>query len=103
RRSLSQNIRQSQFYKNKTTEHLRDLQSIDEFAQPLLQKALDDEFGSGLDVKHDTLKHVHLINAGTISTPRNEKITYQSLLEAALQNFEMFETLPHGFNTGSAL
>lgn len=75
----------------------------EEFAAPLLQAALDREFGPGLNVHQDRLRHVHLIHRGTLSNPRQESVVDQSLLHAALQNFEASETELDGFDRGSAI
>lgn len=73
------------------------------FAAPLLQAALDREFGPGLNVYQDRLRHVHLIHRATLSNPRQESVVDQSLLHAALQNFEASETELDGFDRGSAI
>jgi hypothetical protein len=79
------------------------VKSVEAFAAPLLQAALDREFGPGLDVNQDRLRHVHLIHRGSVSNPRQESVVDQSLLHAALQNFESSETELDGFAPGSAI
>lgn len=79
------------------------VKGVEAFAAPLLQAALDREFGPGLDVHQDRLRHVHLIHRGSLSNPRQESVVDQSLLHAALQNFEASETELDGFDRGSAI
>lgn len=79
------------------------VKALEAFAAPLLQAALDREFGPGLDVHQDRLRHVHLIHRGSLSNPRQESVVDQSLLHAALQNFEASETELDGFDRGSAI
>lgn len=79
------------------------VKSVEAFAAPLLQAALGREFGPGLNVHQDRLRHVHLIHRGSVSNPRQESVVDQSLLHAALQNFEASETELDGFAPGSAI
>lgn len=66
---------------------LADLQGLNEFARPLLAKALDDEFGPGLDVDKDFFSHVHYNTGFLTGRASVAGSTVQSLLQAALLNF----------------
>ena len=79
------------------------VKGVEAFAAPLLQAALDRDFGPGLNVHQDRLRHVHLIHRSSLSNPRKESVVDQSLLHAALQNFEASETELDGFDRGSAI
>ncbi|SEK85207.1 hypothetical protein SAMN05216604_107144 [Pseudomonas agarici] len=97
------NMRRHQANKTRLADYLQGLRNPEAFAAPLLQQALDDEFGTGLDVHQDQLRHVHILAAETLSTPYQQKLTQQSLLQAALQNFEESETTYFGFDRGSQI
>lgn len=73
------------------------------FAQPILELALLARFDSPLDVTHNFIKitHVHSHLFGLFTT--TAAATHQTLLQAALQNFEASETEPDGFIEGSML
>lgn len=72
---------------------LADLQGLYEFARPLLAKALDDEFGPGLDVDKDFFSHVHYNSRFLTGRASVAGSTVQSLLQAALQNFHEEELM----------
>lgn len=84
-------------------ELLSPLQNPVEFASPLLKNALRQEFLDLLDSDRTTLvrewKTTHIL--GLVKTHR--QTTTQSLLEAALQNFDAAEAEDGGFETGSGL
>ncbi|WP_256347339.1 dermonecrotic toxin domain-containing protein [Pseudomonas gingeri] len=103
RQVFATRLKQSQTSKTALAGYLAGFKSIKDFAAPLLSKALDDHYGPGLDIHHDQLKHVHILAAATLGTPRQESSVVQSLLQAALQNFESSETGPFGFDYGSAI
>lgn len=66
---------------------LAGLQGLNAFARPLLAKALEDEFGHGLDVDRDFFSHIHYNRHFLTGRRSVADITVQSLLQAALQNF----------------
>lgn len=83
------------------------------FAEPLLREAIKERFGLDLDVRK-----VRLFNAGrvridesftslshdpVVRVARALKAATQSLLDAALQNFEAFEAEPGGMDTDGHL
>ncbi|NWB99051.1 hypothetical protein HX882_24460 [Pseudomonas gingeri] len=96
-------MRRHQSDKARLAAYLGGLQSPEAFAAPRLQRALDKAFGPGLDVHRDQLRHVHILAAQTASTPYQQKLTQQTLLQAALQNFEESETTYVGFDRGSQI
>lgn len=61
------------------------------FARPLLAKALQDAFGPGLDVDADHFYHVSFERDWLTGRAAPKSSTTQSLLQAALQNFEVSE------------
>ena len=76
------------------------LNSIESFATPLLTQALFDRFKLRLDVTANqlvTMRHDDYVLL-RVRTPLK-----QTLLQAALQNFEAAETVSGSFNSGSAL
>ncbi|MGY2224624.1 dermonecrotic toxin domain-containing protein [Pseudomonas gingeri] len=103
RSAYADSLRRHQSDKARLASYLRGLQSPEAFAAPLLQGALDKEFGPGLDVHEDQLRHVHILAAQTLSTPYQQRLTQQTLLQAALQNFEESETTYFGFDRGSQI
>ncbi|WP_040069481.1 dermonecrotic toxin domain-containing protein [Pseudomonas batumici] len=103
RLAFATRLRQSQMSKAALARHLHGFKSVKDFAAPLLSQALDDHYGPGLDIHHDQLRHVHILAAATLGEPRRENIVLQSLLQAALQNFESSETGAFGFDHGSAI
>ncbi|WP_191488296.1 dermonecrotic toxin domain-containing protein [Pseudomonas sp. FEN] len=103
RRSYVDNMRRRQADKADLAAYLRGLQTPEAFSAPRLQEALDREFGAGLDVQRDRLRHVHITAAATILTPREQTETELTLLQAALQNFEKHETTHFGFDRGSQI
>ena len=103
RSSYVDNMRRNQANKADLSAYLEGLQSPEDFAAPRLQRALDNEFGTGLDVYEDQLRHVHILAAQTPSTPYQQTLTQQTLLQAALQNFEESETTYFGFDRGSQI
>ncbi|NWD47475.1 dermonecrotic toxin domain-containing protein [Pseudomonas gingeri] len=103
RSSYADNLRRHQADKARLASYLEGLQSPEAFAAPLLQHGLDKAFGPGLDVHRDQLRHVHILAAQTASTPYQQRLTQQTLLQAALQNFEESETTYFGFGRGSQI
>uniref|UniRef100_UPI00036B6174 dermonecrotic toxin domain-containing protein n=1 Tax=Pseudomonas asplenii TaxID=53407 RepID=UPI00036B6174 len=96
-------LKRGQASRTALARHLDGFKSVSEFAAPRLAQALRDHYGPGLDVHQDRLRHVHILAAATLGSPRQENIVVQSLLQAALQNFERGETGPFGFDRGSAI
>lgn len=103
RQAFATRLKQSQTSKRALAHHLEGFQSVEDFAAPLLSRALDQHYGPGLDILRDQLRHVHILAAATLGEPRRENIIVQSLLQAALQNFESSETGHFGFDRGSAI
>ncbi|KPA92010.1 C-terminal E3 ligase, LRR-interacting [Pseudomonas asplenii] len=103
RQAFAACLKRSQASKAALAKHLDGFKSVREFAAPLLARALLKHYGPGLDVHQDRLKHVHILAAATLGSPRQEQIVNQSLLQAALQNFESSETGHFGFDRGSAI
>jgi len=103
RLAFATRLRQSQISRAALARHLSGFKSAKDFAAPLLSRALDEHYGPGLDIHHDQLRHVHILAAATLGEPRQENAIVQSLLQAALQNFESNETGPFGFDRGSAI
>ncbi|AMB86118.1 hypothetical protein AWM79_12750 [Pseudomonas agarici] len=103
RQVFATRLKLSQASKAALAHYLRGFKSVRDFAAPLLSKALDEHYGTGLDIHRDQLRHVHILAAATLGTPRQESTLVQSLLQAALQNFESGETGRFGFDSGSAI
>src|SRR5450830_1192238 len=103
RLAFATRLKRSQISKAALARHLHGFKSARDFAAPLLTQALNDHYGPGLDIHHDQLRHVHILAAATLGEPRRENIVLQSLLQAALQNFESSETGAFGFDHGSAI
>lgn len=82
---------------------LDELKSPQDFARPLLRDALTTQFFGLLEGENALLvrewKHHHLL--GVIKN--HAKTTRQTLLEAALQNFEASETVSGGMEAGTGL
>lgn len=76
------------------------LPSVKAFAEPLLEKALIETFNLRLDLHTNDLVTVHSQTFFGMDKRRPFK---QSLLQAALQNFEAFEAEDGGFEPGAAL
>ncbi|WP_426140609.1 NEL-type E3 ubiquitin ligase domain-containing protein [Pseudomonas sp. DWP3-1-2] len=76
------------------------LQSINAFATPLLEQALLDHFKLRLDVTANQLVTMQVKDLLLVQTRTPVK---QTLLEAALQNFEAGEAIDGGFGHGAAL
>ncbi len=88
---------------------LKPLPGIEAFAEPLLREALKNTFGLDLDVRHTFLfnaarasVNVARIDVGdpVANAFQVVKIATQSLLLAALQNFEAFEAEEGGMHDG---
>ena len=82
---------------------LKHLKSPEAFARPLLELVLLTKFDTALDIDSNFIKiaHVHSHLFGLFST--SAAATHQTLLQAALQNFEASETQENGFIEGSML
>lgn len=103
RQAFADRLKRSQASSIALAKHLDGFKSVSDFATPLLAQALEQRYGPGLDVQRDRLRHVHILAAATLGSPRQERILTQSLLQAALQNFEIGETGHFGFDRGSAI
>ncbi|WP_426119520.1 dermonecrotic toxin domain-containing protein, partial [Pseudomonas sp. DSP3-2-2] len=76
------------------------LTSIESFATPLLEQALFDRFKLRLDVTANQLVTMEITTLLLVQTRQPVK---QTLLHAALQNFEAGETTESGLGQGAAL
>jgi hypothetical protein len=103
-KSLRVALHQSQFksqLSRQTVEPIRSrLTPIETFATPLLTQALFDRFKLRLDVTANQLVTMHHDDYLLLRLRTPFK---QTLLQAALQNFEAAETVAGSFNSGSAL
>jgi hypothetical protein len=77
---------------------LEPLQSLTEFAEPLLRHALDARFGPGLNPQTDRLFHPVVRSGGAPASS-----TRFTLLEAALHNFERKESVAGGLSRLAAI
>ncbi|WP_338525686.1 NEL-type E3 ubiquitin ligase domain-containing protein [Pseudomonas batumici] len=97
---LGEHLRRSQFFKEEVSSWVKDLQTVRYFCEPLLETALRDRFGAGLDMHRDRLRIADRWPVVSLSPPAGPSrvfpMTYSShsLLEAALQNFAADERLP---------
>lgn len=76
------------------------LKSVKAFAEPLLEQQLVDTFSFRLDLHKNDLVTMHTQTFLGVDQRRPFR---QSLLQAALQNFEAFEAQEGGFERGAAL
>ncbi|MGY2182665.1 NEL-type E3 ubiquitin ligase domain-containing protein [Pseudomonas agarici] len=95
---LREDLRRSQLLKEQVSLWFKDLKSIEDFSAPLLENALHQRFGPGLDIHHGKLNVANRWPAlpSSVGTGYFFPMTYtrRSLLEAALHNFEANERLP---------
>ncbi|HEX8596632.1 MAG TPA: NEL-type E3 ubiquitin ligase domain-containing protein [Pseudomonas sp.] len=104
--SLRQALRQSQL-KSQRSRHIVEpirarLIPLKDFAKPLLEQALLDRFGMHLDVLVNQLVTMRIKTEMPFVISERQAMQ-QSLLDAALQNFEASATDPGGFEEGAAL
>lgn len=100
RRALRDSLRYSQFSR-RTLEAIRSrLKPVESFATPLLQQALFKRFDLHLDVTGYQLVTMRYQESALIRERRPYK---QTLLQAALQNFDESEATEGSFEPGSAL
>jgi hypothetical protein len=103
-RTLRQALRESQLKSQLSGREVESIRSrlvpIEQFATPLLEQALSAQFQLHLDVTANQLVTMHVENFLLLQTRTPLK---QSLLQAALQNFEASEASAGGFASGSAL
>ena len=94
-----------QFHEQQVHALLEQLPSAEAFAEPLLRKAIKDRFGLDLDVRRTFLFNAARARLGESSFVADDpvvkafqvvKAATQSLLQAALQNFEAFEAEADG-------
>ncbi|HEX8543050.1 MAG TPA: DUF6543 domain-containing protein [Pseudomonas sp.] len=97
RQTLNSDMVRGQQLRQQWGETLARINALDEFARPLLIKALDNEFGPGLDV--DTtyvFKDIYQRGAFGQLQLAPPEVCLQTLLHAALQNFHQEEVdAPH--------
>ncbi|NVZ61716.1 hypothetical protein HX867_06430 [Pseudomonas gingeri] len=95
---LREYMRRSQFFKEEISTWLKDLKAVRDFSEPLLESALRERFGPGLDIHQDQLAIADRWPPlpPPIGPGYSLPMTYSSssLLEAALQNFRPDEQLP---------
>ncbi|MEF9673668.1 hypothetical protein QNM99_21560 [Pseudomonas sp. PCH446] len=102
RQAFAARVRQSQTSKAALARHLHGFKSAG-ILPPPCSPGPGGTLWPGLDIHQDQLKHVHILAAATLGQPRQENVIVQSLLQAALQNFESSETGHFGFDRGSAI
>ncbi|WP_426111614.1 NEL-type E3 ubiquitin ligase domain-containing protein [Pseudomonas sp. DSP3-2-2] len=97
RQTLNRDMVSGQQLRQQWDQTLADIQPLDEFARPLLIKALDDEFGPGLDVDNTyVFKDIYQRGAFGQLQLAPPEVCLQTLLHAALQNFHQEEVdAPH--------
>ena len=97
RQILNRDMVTGQQLRQQWGETLARIQALDEFARPLLIKALDAEFGPGLDVDNTyVFKDIYQRGAFGQLQLAPPEVCLQSLLHAALQNFHQEEVdAPH--------
>lgn len=93
RKALQVQMAASSLSRQQVAKVLKELQSIDTFAEPLLTKALHDWFNVKVDVR----------TAIFFNRNVDYRKSSSSLLEAALQNFEAHEGKDGAFKTGSGV
>lgn len=79
--------------------YLDQVQTVNTFASPLLKAALLKRFGIECDVEKNIITHTKL----NLFTQEVESSTTQTLLQAALHNFDESQAQPDGFPKGSYL
>ena len=79
--------------------YLNDIRSVNEFAAPLLSAALHARFGIACDVEHNIITQTSL----NFFTQEVESTATQTLLQAALHNFDDSQAQPAGMPRGSHL
>jgi len=95
-------------YQQELSEALKELPSLEAFAEPLLVAAIKARFGLDVDVRKTWLFHARRIQVDDsfVNASRDALVQYQkslkaatqTLLHAALQNFESWETEPAGMD-----
>ncbi|MHC8331051.1 dermonecrotic toxin domain-containing protein [Pseudomonas sp. LB3P25] len=86
------------------SDRLGDLQAdINEFAKPLLAQAIKDELKFELDVSTTSLRLYAPATLGFGIDTQASRVRQSSLLDAALHNFELSETLDGAFRDGSGI
>ncbi|RAU46596.1 MULTISPECIES: DUF6543 domain-containing protein [unclassified Pseudomonas] len=106
--ALQQDYRLHLFNEAQLSGALGELPSLEAFAEPLLASAIKERFGVTLDVRDSYLFHARRVQvddsfAGASADPfvqlqNAQKAATQTLLHAALQNFELWETEPGGLD-----
>lgn len=106
-KALSETLLLSHQSHDKVRELLKGLRGIDQFAAPLLSDALRKQFGNGLDIYSDVYIQGSTVLARDLSPIGNQEwrsISFkQSLLQAALHNFEARPASSWGSNDWSRL
>ena len=130
RESLRESIRQGQVTQQAVAQVLAQVKSIDKFCEPLLQAALTAHGWGDIKPRTHGIKEVHLLNNLLVFLSQQQfkladtlielllpdllvpqslevnivsSITHQSLLQAAMQNFEAAQTEASGFAPGSLI
>jgi len=104
RQYLQQLIQERWRLQDVVSDAVRNLQTdINEFAKPLLTQALSDELNVELDVSTTSLRLYVPAPLGIGIDTQASRLRQSSLLEAALHNFELSETLEGAFRDGSGI
>ncbi|MCI8211647.1 hypothetical protein AUC61_19130 [Pseudomonas sp. S25] len=93
RQRLHRDMLRSHHLRDQMSKALGGMQDLMTFARPLLNHALTEAFGPGLDIDRDHFRHVRFADTW-VPLPGElveRSFTVQSLLEAALQNFHQEE------------
>ncbi|MGV8919876.1 MAG: NEL-type E3 ubiquitin ligase domain-containing protein [Pseudomonas sp.] len=106
--ALQQTYAANHVYEQRIAPTLAGLSTVEAFAAPLLTAAIKEEFGLDVDVRNTYLFHARRAQVDQsfasvskdpmVSAQNALKASIQTLLHAALQNFEAWETEPGGMD-----
>lgn len=103
RRLLTQSMVASHLSRAQLAEFSAGVLSVLEFSRPLLTQALDDEFGPGLDPEQARFFQARF-KKGSLNGRRSpDRSRVQTLMQAALQNFEAKEAIEAGKESTSVI
>jgi Leucine-rich repeat (LRR) protein len=104
RQYLQQLIQERCYLQDAVSDSVDNLQTdINAFAKPLLAQAIKDELNVELDVSTTSLRLYVPATLGFGIDTHASRVRQSSLLEAALHNFELSETLEGAFRDGSGV
>jgi hypothetical protein len=103
RDALRQDMTLAQAAREHLNEVLQHIQDLPAFARPLLTRALDAEFGPGLDVDRDHFFHARFQRDWLTGRASPQRSSMRPLLAAALQNFEAVEATEADRESTSAI